>query len=114
MRPRTKTLGAERILTEGVGEVQLTEAQLQALCVDLLRRMGWFAIVVARTDRRTNNVKGIPDIYAHRRGRVMWVEVKVGKNKLTPEQVEFQRQCLSHNIEWHEVRTIEEMMEGAK
>ena len=44
-----------------------------------------------RTDRKTSEEKGWPDFQCVKKGRVCWVEFKLGLNKLTDEQEEMIR-----------------------
>lgn len=89
----------------------MSEAELQTTIVHALQRMGWFAFVAQRADKRARGKVGLPDIYAHKNGRMMWIEVKCGKNKLSPGQIDFRDNCNSHNIEWYEVRSIDDLMD---
>lgn len=89
----------------------MTETQLQILIVELLQKSGWFAFVVSRPDRRTTAKKGLPDIWACRKGRCMWLEVKIDKNKLSPDQEKFRDDCAYHGAEWHEVRGLANVVE---
>lgn len=62
------------------------EAQLHDLCLAEARRRRFY-VVHSRTDQRTTQQKGIPDlILAIPDGKTLWIELKVGKNKLTVEQ----------------------------
>jgi Holliday junction resolvase len=88
----------------------MKESELQSICIDLLRKSGWFCFISSRPDRRTRGKKGVPDIYAHRQGRVMWVECKLEKGVVSKEQKEFIEQCLRHGVECHVVRSAEEMV----
>ena len=88
----------------------MLESAFQAQCVSALKRMGWFARIISRPDRRTRTKKGVPDIYAHKKGRVLWIECKSEKGKLKPEQEQFQRDCEEHGIEYGIVRNIHDLL----
>ena len=73
----------------------MTEKEWQARVVDLAKVMGWrFAhFRPAQTARgwRTamEGMPGFPDLVLVRAGRVIFAELKAGKNKPGPEQVEW-------------------------
>lgn len=106
LQNRTKTAGMDGTMDGPV----LTEAQLQSQIVELLQRAGWFAFVVSRPDRRTTAKKGLPDIWASRKSRAMWIEVKLPKGKLSPDQEQFRDECFRQGIEWHEARSVDDVM----
>ena len=97
-----------------MGDTVLNEVQLQSQIVELLQRAGWFAFVVSRPDRRTTAKKGLPDIWASRKSRSMWIEVKLPKGKLSPDQEQFRDECLRQGVEWHEARSVDDVMKILK
>ena len=71
---------------------RLTEADFTTMVVNLAYLYGWKVCHFrpAKTARGYRTAlqgdKGLPDIIAARNGRVVFAELKVGKNKLTPDQ----------------------------
>jgi hypothetical protein len=64
------------------------------------------------------NRKGIFDLYADRLvmhtiayNRVIWIEVKTGKGKLSPAQIEFGNRRKESAVEHYEIRRLEELQE---
>jgi Holliday junction resolvase len=70
--------------------------------VDAMRRVGWFVHDTSGAGR------GFPDLVAARGGRLVLVEVKGPKGKLTPEQLLFLGEMKSRGVEVHIVRSAEE------
>lgn len=57
--------------------------------------------------------RGVPDLYAAKAGRALWVEVKDGAlppshRKLTPEQLKFRERMARCGIHVHVVTSVEE------
>jgi len=92
----------------------MTEAELQAQIIEIMKRFGWFAFIVSRPDKRTTAKKGLPDIWASKAGRSMWVEVKLPKGVLSPGQEYFRDDCVRQGVEWHEVRSVEDVLKIIK
>jgi hypothetical protein len=68
-----------------------TEADLQAACVRLARRRGWFARRYKGPGRRAH-----PDYLFIRRGIVLWVEFKIPGNEPTELQWIEIREMMAH------------------
>ena len=63
-----------------------SEASLHDQIAAELKRRQWY-FVHSRTDRATTQAKGVPDfIIARPDGVTLWLEIKLPKGKLTPEQ----------------------------
>ena len=60
-----------------------TEKQFQANVVKAARTLGWLCY---HTHDSRRSEKGFPDLTMVRRDRLLFAELKVGKNKLTPDQ----------------------------
>lgn len=74
---------------------QRTEAQIQAACKRLLKKMG-FAVWDTSQPFRARITPGIADLFVAGRGYNAWIECKAGYKKQSPEQIEFQREVESH------------------
>lgn len=70
--------------------MEVKEAEFRAWFVKHLKSKGWFAKPVENTTSR-----GTPDVYVCKHGHSAWVELKVGKPLLRPEQnvFGFQHRC---------------------
>lgn len=58
----------------------------QGEIVDVLRQLGWDVIDMHGA---AQYVPGFPDLIAARGGEVLLIEVKVGREKLTPDEADF-------------------------
>jgi hypothetical protein len=54
-------------------------------------------------------MKGIPDIIVIKAGRFIGIEVKKEKGRLSPEQVEFGRECVRNGGEYVVARSIDDV-----
>ncbi len=54
--------------------------------------------------------KGIPDIIVIVAGRFIGIEVKTDKGKLSPDQVEFGRECVRNGGEYVVARSVEDVL----
>jgi len=59
-----------------------------------------FPFVWHATHTRSKASPGTPDFFVGLNGHAIWIEFKVGSNKLTPEQEEFRLACVCQGIEW--------------
>lgn len=79
----------------------MSEAALLEAVADLLEAYGWmwchFRPARTKDGWRTplHGHKGLPDIIAARRGRILFAELKSQKGKLEPEQEDWQSAILS-------------------
>jgi len=53
--------------------------------------------------------KGIPDRIMHYQGRVVYLEIKTPKGKLSEGQEDFWRQCENDGIDYWVIRSIEDL-----
>ncbi len=65
----------------------------------------------AKAFRKNTTKKGVPDIigYNKRTGQALFVEIKAGKDKLSPEQVVFLDDARKANCEVHVIRSIDDL-----
>jgi len=59
--------------------------------------------------RAHNGMKGIPDIIAIVKGQFVGVEIKFGKDKLSPDQILFKRFCEHAGGTYLVIKTVEEV-----
>lgn len=69
-----------------------------------------------QSNRQTRNARGLltpgwPDVCLILRGRVVWIELKAGKGRMTEEQVKMRIRFLHLGHEIHEVRTWKRFLE---
>ena len=67
-----------------------TEAEIQAACKKLLKKMG-YAVWDTSQPFKARITPGLADLFVTGHGLCFWVEVKAGYNKQTPEQIDFQQ-----------------------
>jgi hypothetical protein len=81
--------GATRVLTPPAPpDADVSEEQFLQLVLDLARALGWLAYHV-RDSRRS--APGFPDLVLVRNGRILFLELKVGRGRLTAAQREWGR-----------------------
>lgn len=92
-----------------------TENAIQSAVRDYLRFRGWFVI---RNQQSLGSHRGLADLTAVKDGRVVWIEVKTRRGKLSEHQERFRDDVLQHGGEYIVVRSIEdvqkwELLQGA-
>ena len=99
-----------------------TETEIQAAIIELLHTLGllaWRCQAIPVPIRRGNQIiglrrangytVGIPDILLVVRGRLIGIEVKDHKGKLSPEQEEWRDRILKAGGLWMLARSVEEV-----
>lgn len=84
------------------------EKHIQRACLDWLRWNRWFAY---RIKEGAYTWKGMPDAFAVKKGRVIFIEFKGPRGKLRPEQERFQQEMELAKGEYYVIRSLEELME---
>ena len=79
--------------------LRLTESELQQKIIDRATALGW--LVYHTYDSRRSSA-GFPDLVLARKGRVLFVEVKSEKGRLTKDQAKWLRE-LGISSQSHEV-----------
>jgi len=95
-------------------EMTPTHGQIQKAVVDYLRWNGWF---VYPNRQSAISHKGISDLTAVRKGRVLWIEIKKPGDGQSKDQIKFQQDIearggqylIAKRIEDVEVYIIEEV-----
>ena len=54
--------------------------------------------------------RGLPDRVMHFKGRVVYLEIKKPKGKLSPHQGAFEIQCMDDMIEYLVIRSLDDIM----
>ena len=86
------------------------EAELHRLILDECARRRFY-VVHSRCDRSTTQQKGVPDmLVAMPDGKTLWIEVKVGKNKLTAEQNVTRHVLAALDHKFYVVRSLNEFL----
>jgi hypothetical protein len=71
-----------------------TEAELSKIVCDIAHDLGWRVYrqpVAARHPRSVKDAVGYPDLTLARNHNVLWIELKVGGNGMTVEQMQWMR-----------------------
>jgi hypothetical protein len=76
--------GATRVLVPPAPpDPTISERDFQQLVLDLAQALGWMVYFTWRSD---HSPPGFPDICAVRHGRILFLELKVGRGRLTVAQ----------------------------
>lgn len=65
---------------------KITESMIQRSIMETLRWKGWFVVKIHQS---LGSYKGIADLYAIKKGRSVWIEVKTATGKLSEHQEQF-------------------------
>ena len=79
------------------------ESGLQAEIIDYGEMRGWFIVKITSPSRN-----GMPDVYAVRRGRHVWIEVKRQDEAARAQQLRVKRLLEEHGAEVFVVDCIED------
>ena len=91
-----------------------SEAELHAQIIDECRRHDWY-VVHERIGKHSQHAAGTPDfVIALPSARTLWVECKVGKKKLSPEQQSVGNWLTRDDHEFYTVRSLFEFRQAAK
>ena len=82
------------------------ETRLKRACTSLMKRFGIFSYPATQG---LGSYPGIPDRIAHHGGKVVYLEFKAGKNRLSEKQVAFKERCRVDDIEYHVVRDVSDI-----
>ena len=91
----------------------MTEAQLQDAILETAALLGWLCYHARpartgagwRTAAQGNGAAGFPDVVMARGGRLIFAELKSGRGKLSPDQLEWQEQiepiaCVNPGVDY--------------
>ena len=82
------------------------ETRLKRACTRLMKQLGIFSYPVTQG---LGCHPGLPDRVAHHQGRVIYLEFKAGKNRLSPHQKAFMWQCEADGVEYHVIRSVDDL-----
>jgi len=82
------------------------ESDIQAAIRDYLRWTGWFVI---RHHQTLGSHKGLADLQAIKGGRVVMIEVKTSRGRLSSDQLGFDREWTEHGGTYIVARSIEDV-----
>lgn len=85
------------------------ESDLQAAVIEFAEIRGWFCIKTVSPSRR-----GIPDLYALRKGRHVWMEVKREGEDLRISQAKVAREMKTQGAEVYKVDSMDRAREILK
>ena len=81
----------------------MKESEIQAQVREYLRWSGWFVVKIHQS---MGSYKGIADLYAIRKARHVWIEIKRPKGKLSEHQEKFKRDIEAAGGEYIVARDI--------
>ena len=87
------------------------ESDIQAAIRDWLRWHGWY---VVRHHQTLGSHKGLADLQAIKGGRVVMIEVKTGRGRLSQDQVQFAADWEDHGGTYIVARSIEDVERALK
>ncbi len=83
-------------------KIKITESKFRKKVADFLTKRGW--LVAYNHTTFTGKGKGFPDLNAVRNGIIMYIELKVGYGKLSPEQEIWRDEIRKSVAIWMELR----------
>ena len=84
------------------------ENEIQSQVRDYLRLKNWYVI---RNQQGLGSHRGQADLTTVKNGRVIFIEIKTGKGKLSKHQEKFRDDILSHGGEYVVIRSLDEIMQ---
>ena len=91
------------------GKLHVTEAQLQAACVKLLRLSGWCVRPAPKETYKSNVPRDEPDLLCVKPGRVLWLELKTATGTLSDGQWRWYHEARAEGYEIHVIRSVDEL-----
>ena len=86
-----------------------THARLLLDIVKYLQLTGWFVLVTPRGG--IPGMAGFPDLAAWKKGRTLFVEVKVGRDKMSVDQVRVRAELEARGYDVLVARELDDVME---
>jgi len=86
--------------------IKQTENQIQSAIRECLQWQGWFVI---RHQQGLGCHKGLSDLTAVKNGRVVWIEVKTLKGKLSEWQEKFRTEIEAHGGKYLVARKLDDV-----
>lgn len=85
---------------------KVTETDIMHQIRDFLKLHGWMVI---RNHQTLGSHPGVPDLTAIRGGKVVWIEVKTPKGRLSKTQEKFLQELEDHGGWWIVARSVEDV-----
>lgn len=82
------------------------ETRLKKACTRLMKQLGIFSYPVTQG---LGCYPGLPDRVVHHKGRVIYLEFKAGRGRLSPHQKAFQWECEVEGIGYHVIRSVDDL-----
>ena len=86
--------------------MKLIETDLKRQVKDYLAYKGIFSFPLIQG---IASYKGAPDRVIHLNGRVVYLEIKLPKGKMSEWQLAFQEQCQRDGVEYYIIRSLEDL-----
>ena len=91
--------------------IKITENMIKAQIKDVLAYKLIFNFPLLQA---LGAYRGVPDRIIHYKGKVIYLEIKTPKGKMSQHQQEFQRQCIEDGVDYFAVSSIEELEQCLK
>lgn len=82
-------------------------AQLKKASIQYLTLLGWFVFPI---EQGPFSYKGISDLHAARDGLGIWIEIKIGNDKQSEYQIQFQKDIEEHGGIYWLIYSIDELI----
>lgn len=89
-------------------QLKVSEGDMKRAVKDYLRWQGWFCCHI---QQGMGSYKGIPDIYAIKGGRSLWIEGKTAQGRQSEHQLQFEDEIKAHGGEYLVARSVDDVME---
>ena len=90
---------------------KITETHIKGQIKDYLNYCGIFNYHLLQG---MGAYKGVPDRVMHYKGKVIYLEIKKPKGKMSDNQIVFQSQCIEDGIDYWCVNSVEQLGEQIK
>lgn len=91
-----------------VAQIKPKERDIQKQIKEYLTWTGWFVVKIHQS---LGSHKGIADLYALKKSRHVWIEVKAPKGRQSPDQVKFQQMVEVNGGTYVVARSVEDVKE---
>jgi hypothetical protein len=84
----------------------MLESKIESTSKKEAKKLGWWGIKLI-----PSLIKGLPDVMYIGHGKVVFIEYKTEKGKVTPKQLSIHNKFLTHGLKVHIARSVEQTIE---